>query len=343
LILNQIADNDKNLLEDDLLIATLDDSKAQCKAIEVKQEESKNTLEHINRIREQFEQVARRVARLFFVLMQIMNVNPMYQYSLEFFKNIYLRALKNGDHIEKGKKNDRKNFFIKEFTSLLYDNICRSLYEKDKLLFSFLICIKIMDEVEGGVNPQETRFLMTGGTRVEMSKPNPSNGWLTDKAWASILQISEEFAAFKGLDTNFEKNLDEWERIYNSAKPQSKKANWPEPFNGLSYIQQAMFLRVFRSDKVIPVIQNLIKKEKEMGKPYIIPPPFDMDKSYQDSANNVPIIIVLSAGADPMNELNKLAKIRNATIKVISLGQGQSKIACDAIEMAQEMGQWVVL
>ena len=31
LILNQIANNDKNLLEDDLLISTLDDSKDQCR------------------------------------------------------------------------------------------------------------------------------------------------------------------------------------------------------------------------------------------------------------------------------------------------------------------------
>jgi len=221
LILNQIANNDKNLLEDDLLIVTLDDSKAQCKAIEQKQEESKITLEHINNIRKQFEQVARRVARLFFVLMQVMNVDPMYQYSLNFFKMIYRRALHNGDHIEKSKKNDRKNFFIKEFTRLLYDNICRSLFEKDKLLFSFLICLKIMDETEGALNQQEIRFLMTGGTRVEMKRPNPTGegGWLTDKTWASILQLSDEFEDFKGFDVSFEKNIKEWERIYNSQKP----------------------------------------------------------------------------------------------------------------------------
>jgi hypothetical protein len=34
---------------------------------------------------------------------------------------------------------------------------------------------------------------------------------------------------------------------------------------------------------VIPVIQKLIKKEKELGKEYIVPPPFDMEKSYNDS------------------------------------------------------------
>ena len=62
---------------------------------------------------------------------------------------------------------------------------------------------------------------MTGGTKVEMSKPNPSGekGWLTDTTWAAILQISEEFEEFKGLDTSFEKDNKEWERIYNLQKP----------------------------------------------------------------------------------------------------------------------------
>lgn len=59
---------------------------------------------------------------------------------------------------------------------------------------------------------------MTGGTSVDMPKPNPTGegGWMTDKIWASILQISGEFEAFKGLDENIEKNLAHWEKIYNS-------------------------------------------------------------------------------------------------------------------------------
>lgn len=132
----------------------------------------------------------------------------MYQYSLKFFKNIFSRAMDKGKNIEKGKKNERKNFFMREFTSMLYENICRSLFEEDKLLFSFLICLKIMDEQEN-LNHSEARFIMQGGTRVDMRIPNPTGegGWMTDKTWASILQISDEFECFKGIEDNFEINL----------------------------------------------------------------------------------------------------------------------------------------
>lgn len=51
----------------------------------------------------------------------------------------------------------------------------------------------------------------------------------------------------------------------------------------------------------------MVKKEKELGPAFIVPPSFDLEASFSDSSNKVPIIIVLSAGADPMSELMKLA------------------------------------
>ena len=95
------------------------------------------------------------------------------------------------------------------------------------------MCLKIKDEVPGALDQREVRFLMTGATRVDLKRPNPTgnNGWMTDKVWASVLQVSEEFDCFKGLDECVEKNLGEFERIYNLAKPQSKKAGIPAPFN----------------------------------------------------------------------------------------------------------------
>ena len=119
--------------------------------------------------------VALRVSRLFFVLADMMSVDPMYQYSLKFFCVVYERALDAADgKVDKNDRASRKAFFIRKFQRLLYKNVCRSLFEKDKLLFAFLMCLKIMDEAPGGLDNTEVRFLMTGATAIDFDRPNPA-------------------------------------------------------------------------------------------------------------------------------------------------------------------------
>ena len=68
-----------------------------------------------------------------------------------------------------------------------------------------------------------------------------------------------------------------------------------------------------------------------------------MGKSFGDSLNNVPIIIVLSPGADPMGELLKLAATENQRVIAVSLGQGQGEIAKAKIRESIDGQMWVCL
>lgn len=88
------------------------------------------------------------------------------------------------------KLQSRMTLLNQAFTYTLYLNICRSLFEKDKLLFSCLLTTKIM---LGGMRLQQAhlRFLLTGATAVDLPKPNPFPAWLSDKAWGDLLEIDE--------------------------------------------------------------------------------------------------------------------------------------------------------
>ena len=72
---------------------------------------------------------------------------------------------------------------------LIYKNVCRSLLEKDKLLFSFILTIAIFKS-RGVIEDAKWRFLLTGGVALGNPYPNPAPDWLIDKAWSEIVRAS---------------------------------------------------------------------------------------------------------------------------------------------------------
>ena len=96
--------------------------------------------------------------------------------------------------------------------------------------------------------------------------------------------------------------------------------------------QRLMVLKVIREEKLVQGIKIFVGKE--LGNLFIESPPFDLEGAANDSTNITPVIFVLSAGADPIADLIALAKARGVyeKLKILSLGQGQGKIASRLID-----------
>uniref|UniRef100_A0A0L8HIE6 Uncharacterized protein n=3 Tax=Octopus bimaculoides TaxID=37653 RepID=A0A0L8HIE6_OCTBM len=119
----------------------------------------------------------------------------MYQYSLTWFVNLYITSIHDSNKSKILEK--RLRYLSEHFTYNLYCNVCRSLFEKDKLLFSFILTTKLLfakDELDNA----ELLFLLTGGVGLENKLANPDTSWLSDKSWDEICRLSE-LKAFKGF------------------------------------------------------------------------------------------------------------------------------------------------
>ncbi|NXK27218.1 DYH3 protein, partial [Arenaria interpres] len=337
-ILEILSHSEGNILEDETAINILSSSKELSEEISEKQKIASLTEMQIDSTRMGYKPVAVHSAVVFFCISDLENIEPMYQYSLVWFINLYVQSIaksKKSEDLEERIKN-----ITKHFTISIYNNVCRSLFEKDKLLFSFLLTVGIMkgkDQIDDDV----WRFLLTGGVALDNPHPNPAPDWLSDKSWAELVRASS-LTNLHGLMEHVKENFSKWKVIYDSVRPHEEA--FPDAWNTLMGLDRMAILRCLRPDKIIPAVQEFIAEK--MGRTFIEPPTFDLGRSYNDSNCCAPLIFVLSPGADPMAGLLKFADdvgMGGTSIQTISLGQGQGPIAAKMIYQAITDGTWVVL
>lgn len=84
-----------NILDDEVLITTLDESVKMSHVLQERVDQSEHTEETINMNREKFIPVASRGAILYFVLVELANVDVMYQFALPWFTRLFAKCLES--------------------------------------------------------------------------------------------------------------------------------------------------------------------------------------------------------------------------------------------------------
>lgn len=141
-ILEVLSSSEGNILEDENAINILTNSKILSEDIQAKQVVAVATETEIDEARQQYVPVAAYSSVLFFCISELANIDPMYQYSLNWFLNLFIMTILKAP--QSNVLQERLQNLNSFFTTSIYENVCRSLFEKDKLVFSFVMCLGIM-------------------------------------------------------------------------------------------------------------------------------------------------------------------------------------------------------
>ncbi|XP_067137533.1 LOW QUALITY PROTEIN: dynein axonemal heavy chain 7-like [Centruroides vittatus] len=330
--------SEKNVLEDEVALNILDNSKILADEISVKQKVTEVTEKKIENSRMEYKLVALHSSILFFSIKDLPNIESSYQFSLSWFINLFILSINKSTRSQTLSK--RIRYLTDHFTYSLYRNVCRSLFEKDKLAFTFFLCCNLLI-AHKQLSPEELQFFLTGAVGLENKIKKPAS-WIPDNTWDNLCYLSE-MTAFDNFIESFQDHLYNWQEVYETKDPCSYP--FPQPWQEkLKEFQKILILRCLRPEKVMQMISKFI--DNNLGRRFSHPPPSDLEHYYEDSSQVLPLVFILSPGADPLSTLWKFAEskgIHSNNFETISLGQGQGPKAEDMIERCRKKGSWVLI
>uniref|UniRef100_H2ZI81 Dynein axonemal heavy chain 2 n=1 Tax=Ciona savignyi TaxID=51511 RepID=H2ZI81_CIOSA len=339
-LLGTVVRKERPELEEQQLVNTLHSSKTISAEVSEQLQVSEQTERKIDAAREGYRPCAQRASILFFVLNDMGRIDPMYQFSLDSFIDLFNQSI---DKSQKSPKLENRINNLNEYhTYAVYRYTCRGLFEMHKMLFSFQMCAKILESASK-INMDEYNFFLRGGVVLdrEGQMDNPCPNWLADSCWDNITEL-DKLTNFHGIMTSFEQYPRDWNVWFTSPEPETAAlpGEWE---NSCNELQRMVIVRSLRSDRVSFCATSFIVNN--LGSKFVEPPVLDMKQVVDDSTPRSPLIFVLSPGVDPTSGLLQLAEQCEMAHRfhALSLGQGQAPIATRMIKEGVKDGNWVFL
>ena len=337
-LLYELANSTGNILDNTDLISTLEQTKTKATEISAKLELAKVTSNEIDVACSHYRPVATRGSILFFVMASLAALNNMYELSLALYMVVFGVALDKA--VTDPILEHRLDNMITTLSKDCYNYTCMGIFETHKLMFSFQMCISIL-EGHGELNRAELDFFLKGNLSLEKADA-PPHAWLAEKTWHDVVRLTAINERFAGLAAAIKEEGDAWQAWFDLDNPES--AELPSGLsNTLDRLEQMCVLRCFRVDRVYIATTKFV--EHHLGDYYVSPPVLDYGAIFNQSTETTPIVFILSPGADPASDIFKLAaKVgMDKKLKFMALGQGQGPIAASMLDMGAQRGHWVML
>lgn len=336
-LLSRLASAGENVLDDPKLVLNLEKTKKTAADIEIKVREAKITTVEIDTARENYRVVAKRAAILYFILNDLYKINRIYQFSLKAYIVVFKDAMMKTTQAEE--LTDRVANLIDSISFSVFMYTSRSLFEKDKIIFQAQMTIQILLQ-DKEISKKELDFLLRFPYTPDQTSPVD---FLTHIGWGGIMALSK-MDEFQLLDKDIEGSVTRWRKFVEFECPEREKL--PGEWKKKSALQRLCIMRALRPDRMTYAITAFV--EEKLGTRYIEARQVDFAVSFEESSSSTPIFFILSAGVDPLKDVEKIGRRLKFSSDLnnfynVSLGQGQEIVAENCIELAAKNGHWVIL
>ncbi|XP_056467776.1 cytoplasmic dynein 2 heavy chain 1 isoform X1 [Gadus chalcogrammus] len=332
-LLETLATAQGNILENRELIDSLNQTKASSALIQESLLESHRLQASLDQERDAYLPLAESASKMYFVITDLSKINNMYRFSLASFLRLFQKALQ--DKKEAQSTDARIAALEASLKRMVYEYVCRSLFKSDQLMFA-------MHFVKG-MHPelfQENEWdVLTGFIVGEVFKREEFPSWI-DQERHGALSIFK--ATFSSLYQSL--SLSDGEFWLPFSRSSHCEQEVPPPVaRKITPFQQVLLVQAIRPDRLQSSMASFASQA--LGMKELSPPPLNLRRLHCETLAWEPVLIIISPGADPSQELSELAadSVGRENFHEISMGQGQADVALAALRESSRNGDWLCL
>ena len=339
-LLQELATAEGNILENKVLLESLNQTKSKSLTITDSLTESVELQASLDQERDSFLPLAKYGSALYFVISDLCKLNNMYRFSLTSFLRLFQRAFQNKQ--DAGNVELRIRALKNTLQSHVYEYVCRSLFKADRLMFAL--------HMVHGMHPtlfQENEWeafigQLVGQTalRRQESFRESTPSWCDPERGAAISMLKTNFPTL--CNTLDLKSSDTWSKFARSS--QCEKEFPPGILKRITPFQQLLVIQAFRPDRLQSAMEQFATRS--LGLKELAPSTLNFKRLYiSDTLATEPILVVISPGADPSQEIQELAEsvVGSERYHQVAMGQGQASIALQLLRDCAVNGDWLCL
>ncbi|KAG8527498.1 uncharacterized protein KY384_007650 [Bacidia gigantensis] len=320
-----------NILDDDVVIETLETLKREAAEISRKVSETDGVMNEVESITKQYSTIAQACSNVFAVLEQLRYLHHFYQFSLQFFLDIFNTVLHRNPRLKNNNDYEQRgDTILRDLFIITYQRTSLSLLQKDRITLAILLAHASPYAMDRTLIDRILSPSMQGSDVASDSKQQDEAKSLaarvpTFKPHLSII-TPQEWSRF------FAEELGEIfvPKVWDSATAKVDQQ-----------LRSLLFVKLFRLDRFVPAAENFVTSL--FGKSM-----FEGTDSLQEIVTQVlsttPIALSSSPGFDASYKVENLAEKQKARCAYIAMGSIEGVASAEkAISNAAATGSWVLI
>uniref|UniRef100_T1JGT9 Dynein heavy chain, cytoplasmic n=1 Tax=Strigamia maritima TaxID=126957 RepID=T1JGT9_STRMM len=349
-LLQALNDAKGRILDDDSVITTLETLKLEAAEISEKVEKTDKVMAEIEAVSQQYMPLSQACSSIYFTMESLNQVHFLYQYSLQFFLDIFHDVLASPALQTIADYNARLASITTDLFRVAYNRVARGMLHGDRITFALLLCrIHLKSSPGESVVESDFQHFLRGNEGVaKPGKPFSAIPFLTPEQEDSTASLaeSEHFRNLRRKVGADEAAVKEW--LDNPNPEMNVPALWDD--EGASdpaviVMHKLLLVQAFRPDRMLAMAHLLVAAV--MGENFMQAAEMELDLSTiveSEIKGNTPVLMCSVPGFDASGRVDDLAAELSKGITSIAIGSAEGFSQADkAINSATKSGRWVML